>query len=431
MIQLSLYLSSIVLVTGTVFSQGSLNPPGAPGPTMKTLGQIEPRIPIESLPFRITNQGSYYMTGNLLIPPAQAGITIETNNVTLDLAGFTIRGFPTSLQGILLSGSLSHVTVQNGGITGASAGIDGTASTRVQVRNIRASDCRGTGISLGNESLLENCQANQNLGSGVKTGAESQILNCQGNGNIQNGIETGNSSILRDCSANKNTGSGIVAGDGTKLSFVTANENAIDGIAGGTGVNISDSTAQANKTDGIGLTIAGLITRTSVSYNLRYGIIVQTWGSIGECYAVGNGWIGIAAGENAQIFNSKADGNAGGGFAAQRGSTIRDSSANKNTFDGIAVTKECTVIRNTCNGNVDFIMAAGIHALGTDNVIQENTVISNDRGIAVDVEGNMIVKNTLNNNTLNLYTTGDQTLGPVVTVLDPNVPNDPLSNYIF
>ena len=30
----------------TVFAQGSLTPPGAPAPTMKTLAQIEPRTPI-------------------------------------------------------------------------------------------------------------------------------------------------------------------------------------------------------------------------------------------------------------------------------------------------------------------------------------------------------------------------------------------------
>jgi len=41
------------------FAQGSLTPPGAPAPTMKSLDQIEPRTPISSLPFTISSSGSY------------------------------------------------------------------------------------------------------------------------------------------------------------------------------------------------------------------------------------------------------------------------------------------------------------------------------------------------------------------------------------
>ena len=41
----------------TVFAQGSLTPPGAPAPTMKTLAQIEPRMPISSAPFTISVPG--------------------------------------------------------------------------------------------------------------------------------------------------------------------------------------------------------------------------------------------------------------------------------------------------------------------------------------------------------------------------------------
>src|SRR6188768_715136 len=72
------------------FAQGSLTPPaGAPAPVMKSLDQIEARTPISSAPFTITAPGSYYLIGNLSVSSGNA-IVIATNDVTLDLNGFTI-----------------------------------------------------------------------------------------------------------------------------------------------------------------------------------------------------------------------------------------------------------------------------------------------------------------------------------------------------
>src|SRR5580698_8562441 len=89
----------------TARAQGSLTPPGAPAATMKSLAQIEPRMPISATPFTISNAGSYYFPSNLTAPSGFAAITIITNDVTVDLHGFLLIGVPGSHEGFLLSGA--------------------------------------------------------------------------------------------------------------------------------------------------------------------------------------------------------------------------------------------------------------------------------------------------------------------------------------
>ena len=88
-------VAALWMFTGThVMGQGSLTPPGAPGETMKTLAQVEPRTPISSLPYTINESGSYYVTGNL--SSTGSGIIIESSGVTVDLMGFSLTGDGTS-----------------------------------------------------------------------------------------------------------------------------------------------------------------------------------------------------------------------------------------------------------------------------------------------------------------------------------------------
>jgi hypothetical protein len=113
----------LAATAASTFAQGSLTPSGAPTPTMKSLDQVEPRIPIDSThtpgngsnTFTINSPGSYYLTGNVTGVSGKNGILISVSNVTIDLGGYTLFGASGSLTGITDGGvALMNIVIRNG-----------------------------------------------------------------------------------------------------------------------------------------------------------------------------------------------------------------------------------------------------------------------------------------------------------------------------
>jgi len=180
---LTTFVSAFIIHT-SAHAQGSLTPPaGAPAPVMKTLDQIEARTAISTVPYTISQPGSYYFTTNLTVGNAD-GITIITNGVTLDLNGFTLKSTAASggpgYKGVSLGVGRRNVTIKNGFITGSVTndgsgnfsgpgflnGISSVAGLpeNIRVSNISISGCSGVGISLaGNAGIatsVESCAVN-------------------------------------------------------------------------------------------------------------------------------------------------------------------------------------------------------------------------------------------------------------------------------
>ncbi len=96
---------------------------------MKTLAQIEPRTDVLTLgaepPYTITEPGSYYLSANIIAASGRSGISIQAENVTLDLNDFTISSPFGVLPATDISLSYSAV-IRNGYIKSGNLATDGS-----------------------------------------------------------------------------------------------------------------------------------------------------------------------------------------------------------------------------------------------------------------------------------------------------------------
>src|SRR5438093_7800183 len=99
-------LSALALIAAAgVLYGGPLDPPAGPvTSTYKTLTEVEPRTAVNAVNtpgdfnslFKISQPGSYYLTGNITGVASKHGIEIVASGVTLDLNGFDLLGAPGS-----------------------------------------------------------------------------------------------------------------------------------------------------------------------------------------------------------------------------------------------------------------------------------------------------------------------------------------------
>jgi parallel beta-helix repeat protein len=129
---------------------------------------------ITSLPYTINSPGFYYLGGNLT-RPSGPGITINTNDVTLDLMGFTLSGTlsPGRNQNyaIYMSGR-KNVEIRNGSLIGWDCAINAESTcANNRVINVRAENNYGGIHLVGYGNLVKGCTLSDNLYSGVDVAA--------------------------------------------------------------------------------------------------------------------------------------------------------------------------------------------------------------------------------------------------------------------
>ena len=197
-----LLLATLCLVPSLGFAQGALAPSAAPAPTMKTLDQIEPRIPlipgapgVSSNPSNggliIEASGSYYLTGDVKVTSGN-GIAITADDVTLDLNGFTISSSanPAAGTAIRIFHDCQGIVIRNGHIRGPiyvygpndvyGTGFEQGVYTYFTMRTCLVTDLTvngvaGVGICLDGGSTIDRCV----VGNCGDTGIKGQVVsNC-------------------------------------------------------------------------------------------------------------------------------------------------------------------------------------------------------------------------------------------------------------
>lgn len=137
---------------------GPLDPAGAPASTDSVK---LPGVPISSLPYIITEPGSYYLTRNLTAVSG-SGITINANNVTLDLMGFSLIGGGTS-QGIVSDQSTTrrNNAIRNGVVRGWDTGIYTDNFIRSTYEDLRITN-NTDGLRIGSGNSVTRVMAGYN-----------------------------------------------------------------------------------------------------------------------------------------------------------------------------------------------------------------------------------------------------------------------------
>lgn len=226
------WLAMLLLAGSPAYGQGSLTPPGAPAAGMKTLGQIEPRIPISQPNYTCNVAGaSYYLTTNLVATGSDPVIQVATNSITLDLGGFAILGAAGTGNGISIYKGSDDVVVRNGTIRDCyHHGIYANLAERGTFEDLR---------------IIGNGRASATY-DGLDAGGEARVIDCRIEYNGGTGLVLGEGGLVRDCLVSTNT-DGVVVSGNSQIIHNSITHNSDNGLKlNGTGSYVADNIVRDN-----------------------------------------------------------------------------------------------------------------------------------------------------------------------------------------
>lgn len=252
---------------------------------------------------------NFQLASDLVVPNQNTtAISVSIDDVTIDLAGFTIRG-PAVCSGPLggctpstgsgsgirrLFTSVRSTTVMNGNVVGMGE-IGLLLGDEAVVVGVRARFNRGTGIWVGDGSAvtdsfaylngatgiqqtggqgarIERNAAYWNVGAGIVSDGSSIVTGNNAYENGFTGIAVGVGSIVSGNRSRANGGTGISANDGSSLEGNSAIQNHHSGIDSGFSSRVSNNVVLENGDNGINVGSGSVVEGNAVRGNVRIGL---------------------------------------------------------------------------------------------------------------------------------------------------------------
>ena len=315
--------STIVIFLGLILMAG---PVMAGKAVMGTGGNKGTRV--RSLPMTITQPGFYYLTRNL-----NGTLTIEADDVVLDLMGFKLSG-GTQQYGIFMEGR-KNVTIRNGSVCnhpGAAIIENSSIGQGHVIQDLRMTNngqtWRYPSIQLkGSGHVVERCTIIDNYGSGIEVENDSRVMR------------------------------NLLYSNGYNLGVVSD----FFGIhASGSGCHIIDNVVMGSIETGIGVYSGATIRNNVVNDNQETGIMVELEAVLIE--------------ENAVMNNNLSDALTCEGIEAYRDCTVRKNMAADNKRANIRVrSSDNVIINNHVKGSTGY----GIDFDVSGSFYQGNTATQN------------------------------------------------------
>jgi hypothetical protein len=274
-------------------------------------------ILLSQLPQHVPWPATIKLAGTLTGIRNTNGITVASDNVTIDFNDHALVGVAQALDGINVQGARTNITIRNGSVLGwPGDGVDAGAAVNSQLRNLNAARNSGAGLRVGEGSLVSSCTARSNILDGIVASSGCRVT---------------------DSTTSRNGSEGLIIGSGGSIEGCTAFENEANGISAGLSSLILNCTAFSNGTNGILMANSGLLLATNPAA-----------GRIVGCVSRANLGNGIQIG-------SRCD--------------VRDNNCAGNSFAQFLVTgSACRIDSNHATGG-----QRGFQLTGSDNLLIRNS----------------------------------------------------------